>query len=147
VHSDPPLAGELDALAADVRSVLEAAVPVEQRAAVEHAIAVAGTATSLAAIAQALVPYDPARVHGYVLSAAERERILEQLAAVPLSQRRLTPGLDPARAPTIVAGVVILREVARLFGLDAIEVSEHDILRGAALGLATSMPGLRGGAD
>ena len=69
VHSDPPLPGELDALAADVRSVLEAAVPEEQRS-VAHAIAVAGTATSLAAIAQALDPYDPARVHGYVLSAA-----------------------------------------------------------------------------
>jgi exopolyphosphatase/guanosine-5'-triphosphate,3'-diphosphate pyrophosphatase len=137
VHSDPPLAGELDALAADVRSVLEAAVP-EDRRAVEHAIAVAGTATSLAAIAQALDPYDPARVHGYVVSAAERERILAQLASVPLSERRQTPGLDPARAPTIVAGVVILGEVARLFGLDAIEVSEHDILRGAALGLAAS---------
>jgi exopolyphosphatase/guanosine-5'-triphosphate,3'-diphosphate pyrophosphatase len=138
IRSDPPAAAELDALAADVRSVLLAAVPVEQRAGVVRAIAVAGTATSLAAIAQALVPYDPARVHGYVLSAAERERILAQLAAVPLSERRLTPGLDPARAPTIVAGVVILREVARVFGLDAIEVSEHDILRGAALGLAAS---------
>ncbi len=138
VHSDPPPAVELDALAADVRSVLSAAVPVEQRAGVVRAIAVAGTATSLAAIAQRLVPYDPARVHGYVLSGAERERILAQLASLPLSERRLTPGLDPARAPTIVAGVVILGEVARLFGLDAIEVSEHDILRGAALGLAAS---------
>ena len=140
LHSDPPLAGELDALAADVRLVLEAAVPVEQRVGVVRAIAVAGTATSLAAIAQALVPYDPARVHGYVLSGAERQRILARLSAVPLSERRLTVGLDPARAPTIVAGVVILGEVARLFGLDAIEVSEHDILRGAALGLAPSTP-------
>jgi exopolyphosphatase/guanosine-5'-triphosphate,3'-diphosphate pyrophosphatase len=112
--------------------VLEAAVPDEQRS-VEHAIAVAGTATSLAAIAQALDPYDPARVHGYVLGAAERERILAQLAAVPLSERRLTPGLDPARAPTIVAGVVILLEVMLAFGLEHITVSEHDILRGAAL--------------
>jgi exopolyphosphatase/guanosine-5'-triphosphate,3'-diphosphate pyrophosphatase len=46
------------------------------------------------------------------------------------------PGLHPDRAPTIVAGVLILREVLRLFGLDQIEISEHDILRGAALGIA-----------
>jgi exopolyphosphatase/guanosine-5'-triphosphate,3'-diphosphate pyrophosphatase len=136
LHSDPPTEAELAALADDVRSILGAAVPTAERDAVRHAIGVAGTATQLAAIAQALVPYDPARVHGYVLTAAERARMLTQLAAVPLEQRRLTPGLDPARAPTIVAGVVILGEVAALFGLDEIEVSEHDILRGAALGLA-----------
>jgi exopolyphosphatase/guanosine-5'-triphosphate,3'-diphosphate pyrophosphatase len=52
-----------------------------------------------------------------------------------LEQRRGVPGLDPARAPTIVAGVVILNEVMALLGLQEIEVSEHDILHGAALAL------------
>ncbi len=51
------------------------------------------------------------------------------------SERREVPGLHPDRAPTIVAGVIILLEVLELFGLDEVEVSEHDILRGAALGL------------
>jgi exopolyphosphatase/guanosine-5'-triphosphate,3'-diphosphate pyrophosphatase len=136
LHTDPPTEAELEALAADARATIAAGVPESERAAVQHAIAVAGTATSLASIAQALVPYDPAKVHGYVLSAAERDRIRAQLASVPLEERRTTPGLDPARAPTIVAGVVILTEVMNLFGLDEVEVSEHDILRGAALGLA-----------
>jgi exopolyphosphatase / guanosine-5'-triphosphate,3'-diphosphate pyrophosphatase len=135
LHTDPPTKAELDAMAEDVRAILQHDVPPEQRDAVSHAIAVAGTATSLAAIAQALDPYDPDRVHGYVLSASERDRILAQLAAMTLEQRREVPGLDPARAPTIVAGVVILTEVMDLFRLDAVEVSEHDILRGAALGL------------
>ena len=49
------------------------------------------------------------------------------------SERRQVPGLDPSRAPTIVAGVIILTEVMELFGLEEIEISEHDILRGAAL--------------
>jgi exopolyphosphatase/guanosine-5'-triphosphate,3'-diphosphate pyrophosphatase len=53
-----------------------------------------------------------------------------------LDERRHVPGLQPGRAPTIVAGVLIFREVLALFGLDRIEISEHDILRGAALGLA-----------
>jgi exopolyphosphatase/guanosine-5'-triphosphate,3'-diphosphate pyrophosphatase len=135
LHHDPPTASELDALARDVRAILEQAVPPQQREAVAHAIAVAGTATSLAAIAQELDPYDPVKVHRYVLIAAERERIRARLAAMTLEQRQLVPGLDPARAPTIVAGVVILKEVMALFGLDEVEVSEHDILRGAALGL------------
>jgi exopolyphosphatase / guanosine-5'-triphosphate,3'-diphosphate pyrophosphatase len=133
LHSDPPEPDELDALRADVREIVSAAVPTEEFRAVEHGIAVAGTATQLAAIAQALEPYDPERVHGYVITAAERDRLLAQLAAVPLDARCRTPGLDPARAPTIVAGASILTVVMELFGLDRVEVSEHDILRGAAM--------------
>jgi exopolyphosphatase/guanosine-5'-triphosphate,3'-diphosphate pyrophosphatase len=136
LQGDPPTESELDELAQDVREILAQGTPPEQRSAVKHAIAVAGTATSLAAIAQRLEPYDPEKVHGYLLSADERDRILAQLASIPLEQRREVPGLDPSRAPTIVAGVIILTEVMGLFGLAEVEISEHDILRGAALGLA-----------
>ena len=136
LHADPPEPAQMDALVADVHEILEANVPADQRGAVQHGIAVAGTATSLAAIAQHLDPYDPERVHGYLLSADECGRILGELAAMTLEQRRHVAGLHPDRAPTIVAGVLIFREVLRLFGLSQIEISEHDILRGAALGLA-----------
>ena len=68
----------------------------------------AGTATSLAAIAQRLDPYDPAKVHGYRLSAAERDRIRGELTAMTLEQRRAVPGLHPDRAATIIPGVLIL---------------------------------------
>ena len=133
IQSDPPSESELDELAVDVREILAHGVAPEHRTAVQRAIGVAGTATSLGAIAQHLDPYDPERVHGYVLSADERDRILAHLASIPLEQRRRVPGLDPSRAPTIVAGVVILTEVMGLFGLEEVEISEHDILRGAAL--------------
>ncbi len=135
LHSDPPTGPERDALTDDVRSILERGVPVEYRSAVRHAIGVAGTATSLAAISQRLEPYDPAKVHGYVISRAECERILEELAALPLEERKQVPGLHPDRAPTIVAGVIILIEILELFALHEVEISEHDILRGAALRL------------
>ncbi len=135
IHSDPPASEELEATARDVHAILQDAIPEERRRAVEHAIAVAGTATSLAAIAQDLDPYDPAKVHGYVLSAEERDVLKDRLAAMTLDERRRVKGLDPARAPSIVAGTVILTEVMTLFGLEQVEVSEHDILRGAALGL------------
>jgi exopolyphosphatase/guanosine-5'-triphosphate,3'-diphosphate pyrophosphatase len=125
---------------ADVHQILQDNVPADRRVAVGHGIAVAGTATSLAAIAQHLDPYDPERVHGYLLSASESERILGALAAMTLEERRHVAGLHPDRAPTIVAGVLIFQEVLRLYELDQIEISEHDILRGAALALAA--PGL-----
>jgi exopolyphosphatase / guanosine-5'-triphosphate,3'-diphosphate pyrophosphatase len=136
VHDDPPTQEQMDALSSDVRKILKDNVPVELRTAVKKGIAVAGTATSLAAIAQHLDPYDPEKVHGYELSVVECNRILGELSAKNLEQRKKVPGLHPDRAPTIIAGVLILKEVVQLFGLTTIEVSEHDILRGAALGLA-----------
>jgi exopolyphosphatase/guanosine-5'-triphosphate,3'-diphosphate pyrophosphatase len=135
LHEDPPTREQMDALSGDVREILADNVPTEVRTAVEHGIAVAGTATSLAAIAQHLEPYDPARVHGFRISVDECRRILDELASMPLQRRREVPGLHPDRAPTIIAGVLIFAEVVQVFGLDEIEVSEHDILRGAALGL------------
>jgi exopolyphosphatase/guanosine-5'-triphosphate,3'-diphosphate pyrophosphatase len=101
-------------------------------------VAVAGTATSLAAIDQELDPYDPTKVHGYTLSVDACEKLLQRLAALPLDERRQTKGLHPDRAPTIVAGVVILLEVLDAFGLQRVEISEHDILRGAALAAAAA---------
>jgi exopolyphosphatase / guanosine-5'-triphosphate,3'-diphosphate pyrophosphatase len=136
LHTDPPTPAELDELAQDVRSILSDGVPTDRRDSVRHAIAVAGTATSLAAIEQRLEPYDPDRVHGYILRRAQCRRILARLAELPLQRRREVPGLHPDRAPTIIAGALILVEVLTLFDLDQVEVSEHDILRGAALGLS-----------
>jgi exopolyphosphatase / guanosine-5'-triphosphate,3'-diphosphate pyrophosphatase len=135
LHSDPPTSQQVDALAADVRHIFTRAVPEEYRRAVSYAIAVAGTATQMAAISQGLDPYDPDKVEGFVLSEPECRRILELLASKPLDERRKVRGLHPGRAPTIVAGAVILLEIMGLFGLDCVEVSEHDILQGAALAL------------
>jgi len=133
VHSDPPAADELAALAADARGVIEAQVPAEVRSRPAGAVAVAGTATSCASIDLALDPYDPARVEGHTLSAARIEELRDRLAALPLEERRGVTGLDPNRAPTIVAGTVVLLEALGAFGLDAVEVSERDILWGVAL--------------
>src|SRR5581483_2475902 len=96
--------------------------------AVHAGIGVAGTITALAALDLGLADYDPERVHGHRLSAGAVEAQLERLAALPLDERRRVRGLDPERAPVIVAGAVILHEVLGRYGLDAIEVSEHDLL-------------------
>ena len=101
-----------------------------------RAIAVAGTPTSMAAIDQELEPYDPSRVHGYRLAWSTAQRMLSRLASLPLAERLRIPGLHPGRAPTIVAGAVILVQVMRAFSLDEIEVSERDILHGAAFAAA-----------
>ncbi len=136
IHSDPPHPEELQALAADVRDTFLAGLPAEKRAPVKHGIAVAGTATSAASIEQELEPYDPERVHGYPLELATVELLLARLADMDDEGRREVVGLHPDRAPTIVAGMVLLVETMHAFELEQLEVSEHDILYGGALRLA-----------
>jgi exopolyphosphatase / guanosine-5'-triphosphate,3'-diphosphate pyrophosphatase len=134
--TDPPTDQELAALAADAARIAKEEVPGEVRDATQHGIAVAGTATTLAAIDQQLDPYDRDRVHEYRLGLAAGERMLRMLAVLPLAERREVTGLDPDRAPSIVAGAGILVESIRAFGLDGVEISEADILHGAALAAA-----------
>jgi exopolyphosphatase / guanosine-5'-triphosphate,3'-diphosphate pyrophosphatase len=110
----------LDEMAAAVRET----VP---DVSVGQGIAVAGTATSLGAIDGA------EEVHGYRLTLASCERITAMLAGKTVDERRNVPGLHPDRAPTIVAGAVILTESIRSLDLSEVEVSERDILHGAAL--------------
>jgi exopolyphosphatase/guanosine-5'-triphosphate,3'-diphosphate pyrophosphatase len=133
LHSDPPTAAELAALADDARAAIEAAVPGDVRERPAVAIGVGGTATQLASIDLGLGKHDRDRVEGHAISRERLEELRDRLAALPLAERREVRGLDPARAPTIVAGAVILREVLGAFALDGFEASERDILWGVAL--------------
>jgi exopolyphosphatase/guanosine-5'-triphosphate,3'-diphosphate pyrophosphatase len=133
LSSDPPSVSELGSLATEVSALIARSVPLEVRRSGVHAIAVGGTATSCAAIDQDLEPYDSARVHGYRLPISTLKLLLARLASMDLAQRRRVRGLQPDRAPTVIAGVVIMICVLEAFELDALEASEHDILRGVAL--------------
>jgi exopolyphosphatase / guanosine-5'-triphosphate,3'-diphosphate pyrophosphatase len=136
IHSDPPAPEQLQALALDVRRIFMSGLPPQERAPVKRSIAVAGTATSAAAIDQELDPYEPARVHGYTLLLGTVEMLLARTADMTEQQRRELVGLDPDRAPTIVAGMIVLAEALRAFELDEVTISEHDILLGGAMRLA-----------
>lgn len=134
--SDPPDPHELEDLAGDIRNLIDRAIAAQPAGQPTRAIAVAGTPTALAAIDQGLEPYNPERVHGYHLGLQRIQHMLSQLSSLPLAERLRVPGLHPGRAPTIVAGTVILVQVMRAFGLKEIEVSELDILHGSALSAA-----------
>jgi exopolyphosphatase / guanosine-5'-triphosphate,3'-diphosphate pyrophosphatase len=136
IHSDPPAPHELQDLSADVRETFLDGLPAREREQVTRGIAVAGTATSAASIDQELDPYDPERVEGYDLQLGTIEMLLARLADMTEDKRRAVVGLHPDRAPTIVAGMIVLGEALRAFALDHVEVSEHDILHGGALRLA-----------
>ena len=83
-----------------------------------------------------LEPYDPSRVHGHQLLLATVELLLARLAELTEEERRKVAGLHPDRAPTIIAGMILLSVAMRVMDLEQVEVSEHDILYGGALRLA-----------
>ncbi|HMM49445.1 MAG TPA: hypothetical protein PKE32_07530 [Miltoncostaeaceae bacterium] len=127
--SDPPSAAELARVSADVQDVC---VPV--RAALGgfgYPIAVAGTATGLAAID--LGGYNPRRVHRHRLSRRRVGELLALLVDLPTERRRTLPGLQPQRADVITAGAAILAGVLDVMGADEVMVSERDLLDGVAM--------------
>ncbi len=122
LHSDPAHGEELAALGAHVRSLLP-------HLAVDNAIGVAGTVTTAAAVQLG----NPSSVHGHRLTRQTIAETLDFLASLPLAERERVAGLAPARAPVIVAGLVVLYEILARYALAELTVSEHDLLYGAAL--------------
>lgn len=131
-HDDPPTAGQMDAARQWIRETMAPYFEGLATAgfAIDRVVAVAGTATSVVSIREAMEVYDSSRVHKAVVAAGELAAIEERLAAEPLEERKTTVGLDPKRAGVIVAGFVILEEVLALAGADAYTASESDILHG-----------------
>lgn len=136
IAHDPPTEAEIAELNREIDEVLSEAVPAGEREQVTTIVAVAGTATSMAAIDLELEPYDPDAVHGHRVSLPRCREIAARMASMPEAERREVAGLHPDRAPTILAGTQILVRVLEAFGLDEVEVSEHDILYGVALDAA-----------
>lgn len=80
--------------------------------------------------------YDSAKVHKAHVTRPQLDRQYSQLAAMPLERRSQVVGLDPGRAPVIVAGLVIMQAVMDAVGVDGFTVSETDILHGIILDAA-----------
>ena len=136
LHHDPPNADELAALDAEARETIDSAVPARYRGEAEAMVAVAGTATWMASIDLGLETYDSARIHGTRISLGRCREIAGMLGSMSEQERRSVRGLHPDRAPTILTGAHILCAAMECFGVDQVEVSQHDILYGVAIYVA-----------
>lgn len=96
-------------------------------------VGVGGTATSLAAMDQELVPYDPNRVHGYFVCLEGLKLIAEKLKKLTIEERQTIPGLHPKRADIILGGIGIVETLLAGLALDRFMVSENDLLLGMIL--------------
>ena len=126
--------GDSEGCAAYVRAALSEKVPADVRP--RLAIGVAGTITQLATLDLGLEREEAELVHGHRLSAQAIEQLLRKLAPMPVDGIRELRGMHPDRAPVIVAGTVVVLEALRYFDLAELEVSERDIMHGAALAAA-----------
>jgi len=135
--SDPPTASELARARDDIETVLTAVVRPEKGAAL---VGVAGTVTSLAAVALELDDYDPNKVHGQMLGAPIIQAITERLARMPLVERRRVKGLDPRRADVIVAGALIVEALMAFTESTSLMVSDRGVRWGLAEELAFDNP-------
>jgi exopolyphosphatase / guanosine-5'-triphosphate,3'-diphosphate pyrophosphatase len=138
--ADPPTGEDLAAME---RLASEGLAPAEQVVAPgtsQSLVGVAGTTTTVQALALGLDRYDAQAIHGTVLQASEAQRILDDLARMTVAERRALPVMPPGREDVIVAGAVILLEILRRWRAPECVVSEHDILDGLAVEMVQGDP-------
>jgi len=134
LRTDPPPDAELDAAVADVALALDG-VDVEVGRAATF-VGLAGSVTTVTALALGLTAYDPAAIHLARVSAERVEDVTARLLAMPRTERAALPVMHPGRVDVIGAGALVLREVMRRWSLPEVVASERDILDGIALSVA-----------
>ncbi len=140
LHSDPPTAAEVAQARAVARDGLAEALEVVPVEGVHTWVGVAGTMTTLSALAQRMTEYDPAAIHMSRIGFDELLGVCEQLIGMTKAERLALGSMHAGRADVIGGGAIIVEELAavlgRRAGIDELVVSEHDILDGIALSIA-----------
>jgi exopolyphosphatase/guanosine-5'-triphosphate,3'-diphosphate pyrophosphatase len=135
LHGDPPLAAQVAATVADIDTALDQVAATVPAAQARTLVGLAGSVTTVAAIALGLAEYDPARIHHSRISAAQVHAIVDDLLAMTRAERAAIPVMHPGRIDVIGAGALILDRIMTRFGFTEVLVSEHDILDGIAWSL------------
>ncbi|KDA44434.1 Ppx/GppA phosphatase family protein [Frankia sp. BMG5.23] len=138
LHDDPPTGAQAAAIVADVHAALDLAartVPLTEAATL---VGVAGTVTTVAALAADLPEYDPTRIHLSVTTAEQVAQVTDRLLRMTHDQRAALPVMHPGRVDVIAAGALVLRTLVERTGAAAVVASERDILDGIALALAAA---------
>jgi exopolyphosphatase / guanosine-5'-triphosphate,3'-diphosphate pyrophosphatase len=136
LHDDPPTQQQVEAAVADVGAAIDAArydVPLQETRTV---VGVAGTITTIAAIALELKQYDAAAIHGSRISAQRIAEVTDRLLHMDHDARAAVTVIHPGRVDVIGGGAIVLRTVVEQSGADEVVISEHDILDGIALSIA-----------
>jgi exopolyphosphatase/guanosine-5'-triphosphate,3'-diphosphate pyrophosphatase len=138
LRSDPPTAAEIAAAEADIAAAVDRALAAVPGRAATTLVGLAGSVTTVTALALGLPGYDPARIHHARVGYAAVAKVTSDLLAMPVAERLTLPVMHPGRADVIGAGALILRTIMDRSGHGSVVASEHDILDGIAFGLAAA---------
>jgi exopolyphosphatase / guanosine-5'-triphosphate,3'-diphosphate pyrophosphatase len=136
LRDDPPSAAQVDAARADIGAALAEVTASVPASSARTLVGLAGSVTTVAAIALGLPAYDPGRTHHAVLPAADVHRVATALLGQTRAERATIGALHPGRVDVIGAGALILDQVMEQFGFTEVVISEHDILDGIAWSIA-----------
>ncbi|MFE9688798.1 exopolyphosphatase [Micromonospora sp. NPDC005806] len=136
LHGDPPGLDEVAAAQADIAVAVDRALEVVPGREAATLVGLAGSVTTVVAIAQGLREYDPARIHHARVSYEQVAEVTADLLAKTREQRLAIPVMHPGRADVIGAGALVLRVIMERAGMPSVVASEHDILDGIAWSLA-----------
>ncbi|MFF3392540.1 exopolyphosphatase [Streptomyces sp. NPDC002669] len=136
VVADPPSAGRIDAIRADIEAALDLAEKSVPLAGTATLVGLAGTVTTVAAIAQGLDAYDSEAIHHSRISFDQVQEITSRLLASTHAERAAIGAMHPGRVDVIAAGALILLAVMKRTGAEEVVVSEHDILDGIGWSIA-----------
>jgi len=133
LRSDPPTPEQVEATVTDLRAALDVASATVPVADARAFVGVAGTVTTIAAIAMGLPEYDADRIHGSALTYGQVVDVTARLLAMTHAERAALPVMHPGRVDVIGGGALVLRTVMEFVGASSVIASEHDILDGIAM--------------
>ena len=129
---DPPTAGQIGAARADIDRAIDLAAETVPLGEARSLVGLAGSVTTVAAIALGLDEYDRDRVHLARIPAEQVRAVAGDLLSMTRQQRAAVPSMHPGRVDVIGAGALVLARIVERLGLPEVIVSEHDILDGIA---------------
>lgn len=139
LHDDPPTAAQVVSTVATIDALVDEAfdrVPVDR---VRTFVGLAGSVTTVVALAHGLRAYDPALIHGSVVTLDQVEQVTERLLAMTRAQRAREPVMHPGRVDVIAGGALVLRQIMRRLPVDSVVASETDLLDGIVYKLAAGV--------
>lgn len=137
LHSDPPTGAEIAAARAEVDTAVSVAAETVALAEARSLVGLAGSVTTVAAMALDLASYQPERIHHARIPPADVQDVARRLLAMTHEERAALPFLHPGRVDVIGAGALVLAAILDRVPVDEVVVSEHDILDGIAWSLVT----------
>jgi exopolyphosphatase/guanosine-5'-triphosphate,3'-diphosphate pyrophosphatase len=135
LHDDPPTAAQIEAATRDITAAVDTALAAVPGDSARTLVGLAGTVTTVTALALGLPAYEADRIHHARVSRQQVAKVTDDLLAMPLSERLALPVMHPGRADVIGGGALILKIIMERSGQDTVVASEHDILDGIAYGL------------